>query len=149
MKEFIRSPYRLFFITGLICFVIASIYRFYFRDQHVTISAGHYFTLSNYYGWALIGCYVMLLSGIYYVAHKGNLTLKNWKVNLHFIFLVLFLFFFFLLSSFDAHWVHRFISSLPFAVAIGIYGLVFLIDIFLFLAGVISLIESFWSIRKS
>lgn len=148
MKAVFTHPHRPFLITALLCFIIALVYRLYFRESYFDISARHYFSLSNYYAWSLLGGYVLLLSGIYYIAERGKLSIQKWMLKAHYIFLLLFLIFFFIFSSFNAGWMQDAVSSMPFMLVLSLYGIVFLLDVFLFIAGLISLVINLASMKK-
>jgi hypothetical protein len=148
LKTWQQKPYRPFFILAVISLVVALVYRLFSPATYFDISIREYYALNIFHVWLIFSTYVFLLSGIYYIIARKNLHSRTWLLRSHYIFIVLFLFFFFLFSLFNTVPVQELTSGISFYVLFGIYGMLFILDVALFIGGLLFLLVNIISLKR-
>lgn len=149
LRLFFKKPYLFFLGIAIITLLVGVIYFYYYPEAYFDLGGDYELSLSCSICWLMFSGYGFILSGIYYTAARGRLKTRNWLVLSHFIFVILFLLLFFAFSSFNTAYVQDHISGLPFFTLITVYGLIFLLDLIMFVISLILLMVNILSFKKS
>lgn len=147
-KTFFAKPQLFFFGVAIATLLVAVNYFYYYPEAYFDLGGNYEFSVSCATCWFAFSGYTFILSGIYYTAAKGKLKTRHWLVLLHFVFVILFLLLFFAFSSFNTPYVQDHISGIPFFTLILIYGVVFLMDLIVFVISLILLFANILSFRR-
>jgi len=144
-----EKAYQPFFLTGFISFCIVVFYfgaypNSFFDVNFYTIK----FSIATYNVWLLFAGYLFSLAGIYYIIGRTKLKIKKWLVISHYIFIVSFLIFFVIANAFTNTDVQNMLVGIPLLTVLTAYSIVLVIDITLFILGIIFLFISIISLRR-
>jgi hypothetical protein len=148
LTRWIKRPFWPFLISALLSTALGLIYYFFYPGSYLDISTGNYHNIHTGMAWLIIALYLFILSAVYYAEDRRKYLISGWLIILHFVFILFFLIFFFVFSSFNSSYAKHLLNGVPFFTLIGIYGGIFLLDLSLFLLGIVSLLINLFSFHK-
>jgi hypothetical protein len=149
MKSLLLKPYWLFSGVAVLAFITALYYYYVYPETFFDFGTHREYYIGMHYVWLIFAIYVLGLAAIYYTATKGRLRTRRWLIGTHFAFIVLFLFLFLLLSTFNTPFIQDRISGFPLLTIIGIYAVIFLLDLISLVIGLVLLLANILLFKRN